>query len=175
MKFKLRRYASADAPIITRRMRAHIATQAAYQLAAMAALVGFGDVFFGVASGRGEMGAGLPPSEHYTIVFNTFVLMQLVNQVNCRKVNNKLNVLEGIGANPLFLGIFAMEAVLQVAIVQYGGVVFNTHPLTAGQWGACAAIAAAALPLRAVGSHAYCEPRHRTHFESSFLESNGIL
>ena len=75
--------------------------------------MGAGDVFFGVASGRGEMGAALPPSEHYTIVFNTFVLMQLVNQVNCRKVNNKLNVLEGICDNPLFTAIFAAELVLQ--------------------------------------------------------------
>jgi hypothetical protein len=78
----------------------------------MAALVGFGDVIFDVASGRGQMmtggagaiGAGAEalalaaPSVHYTIVFNTFVFMQLVNQINCRKVNTrKLNVLEGRG------------------------------------------------------------------------------
>ena len=59
---------------------------------------------------------------HYTIVFNTFVLMQLVNQINCRKVNSrKLNVIEGIEANRVFVGIFAAEVVLQAIIVQYGG------------------------------------------------------
>jgi|AntAceMinimDraft_11_1070367.scaffolds.fasta_scaffold179054_2 hypothetical protein len=41
------------------------------------------------------------PSVHYTLVFNTFVLMQLVNQINCRKVNShKLNVFEAGAAKP---------------------------------------------------------------------------
>jgi hypothetical protein len=39
---------------------------------------------------------------------------------------------------------------MQVAIVQFGGVVFNTHPLSLQQWGACTAIALGALPLRAL-------------------------
>lgn len=44
----------------------------------MYALVVHGDTLFGVPSHFALAGA---PSEHYTIVFNAFVLMQLFNQV----------------------------------------------------------------------------------------------
>ena len=108
-----------DAPIVTRRMRAHIASQAAYQLAVVFALL---------ASGRRRL------------VFNAFVWMQLVNQINCRKVNERFDVFEGAWRNPTFLGIFASEVGLQVLIVQRGGVVFDTEPLDANQWAACVAL-----------------------------------
>ena len=38
---------------------------------------------------------------------------------------------------------------MQVAIVELGGEVFHTRPLTGGQWAACVGIAVASLPLRA--------------------------
>ena len=69
---------SADQPIISRRMYAQIASQAAYQLAVMAVLVGWGDELFGVASGRGlhlqagaeaERGAGDPMPLACLLVF----------------------------------------------------------------------------------------------------------
>ena len=44
----------------------------------MYALVARGDQLFGVPS---HLALGGAPSEHYTIVFNAFVLMQLFNQV----------------------------------------------------------------------------------------------
>lgn len=118
-----------DASIVTRRMRAHIASQAAYQLTVVFALL---------ASGRRRL------------VFNAFVWMQLVNQINCRKVNERFDVFEGAWRNPTFLGIFASEVGLQVLIVQRGGVVFDTEPLDANQWAACVALGLVALPLRAV-------------------------
>lgn len=31
------------------------------------------------------------PTEHYTIVFNVFVLMQLFNEINARKIHGQLN------------------------------------------------------------------------------------
>ena len=55
-----------------------IAGQSAFQLAAMYALVFHGPAIFGVASSAMVDG----PSEHYTLVFNAFVLMQLFNQVH---------------------------------------------------------------------------------------------
>lgn len=54
-----------------------------------------------------------PPSEHYTIIFNTFVLMQLFNEINARKIHGERNVFDGIFANPIFcsivLGTFAVQ------------------------------------------------------------------
>jgi hypothetical protein len=54
-----------------------IAGQSIFQLAVMYALVFHGDSIFGVPNG--SLTAG--PSEHYTLVFNAFVLLQLFNQV----------------------------------------------------------------------------------------------
>ena len=117
-----------DAPIVTNRMRAHIATQAAYQLTVVFALL---------ASGERRL------------VFNAFVWMQLVNQINCRKVNESFDVFEGVWRNPTFVGIFAAEVGLQALIVQRGGVVFDTEPLDAARWATCVAFGLGALPLRA--------------------------
>ena len=55
----------------------HITGQAVFQLAVMFTLVTRGDSIFGVPSHSALSGA---PSEHYTLVFNAFVLMQLFNQ-----------------------------------------------------------------------------------------------
>lgn len=56
----------------------HILGQSAFQLGVMYILVFFGDQLFGVPSASSVHGA----SQHYTLVFNAFVLMQLFNQVS---------------------------------------------------------------------------------------------
>ncbi|PIO38233.1 hypothetical protein AB205_0064780 [Aquarana catesbeiana] len=57
-----------------------------------------------------------PPSEHYTIIFNTFVLMQLFNEINARKIHGERNVFDGIFRNPIFctivLGTFGIQVIL---------------------------------------------------------------
>ena len=166
---------ASDEPIVSARMRWNIGTQAGYQLAAMATLVWYGDVIFDVPSGRNAYGqldehsrwefAGAAdyfdlidgaervlrdaPTVHYTLVFNAFVLMQLANQLNCRAVDGRYDVFAGVTSNRVFCGIFAAELAMQVAIVELGGEVFHTRPLTGGQWAACVGIAVASLPLRA--------------------------
>ncbi len=55
----------------------NIVGQAVFQLGVMWTLVSRGDAIFGVPS---HLTLGGTPSEHYTIVFNTFVLLQLFNQ-----------------------------------------------------------------------------------------------
>lgn len=56
-----------------------------------------------------------PPSEHYTIIFNVFVMMQLFNEINARKIHGERNVFEGIYRNPIFcsvvLGTFAIQVI----------------------------------------------------------------
>lgn len=60
----------------------HIVGQSVFQLAVMYGLVFFGDQIFGVPSAHTVQG----PSQHYTLVFNAFVLMQLFNQVRVLQV-----------------------------------------------------------------------------------------
>ena len=43
-----------------------------------------------------------------TLVFNAFVFANIFNSINCRRIDNKLNVFEGIFRNYYFLGITAI-------------------------------------------------------------------
>ena len=36
------------------------------------------------------------PSRHFTIIFNTFVWMQIFNFINSRRIRDEINVFEGI-------------------------------------------------------------------------------
>lgn len=79
-------------------------------------LVCLGEKFFDIDSGRNAP-LHSPPTEHYTIVFNTFVMMQLFNEINARKIHGERNVFESIYRNPIFctvvLGTFAAQVKLQ--------------------------------------------------------------
>ncbi len=66
-----------DQPLVTPALLRNIVGQAVFQLGVMYTLVSRGDAIFGVPAHSSLGGA---PSEHYTIVFNTFVLLQLFNQ-----------------------------------------------------------------------------------------------
>jgi len=99
-----------------------------------------------VDSGKDNFEQG-DPSTHYTIIFNVFVLFQVFNEINSRKVNNKFNVFEGIFSNPLFPIILSLIVGIQVLIIQFGGSAVKTVPLDWDHWLICIGFAATALPL----------------------------
>jgi calcium-translocating P-type ATPase len=82
---------------------------------------------------------------HYTMIFNTFVLMTLINEVVCRKLHDELNVFDGLFKNPLFVGILIVTAVSQVVLIQTTNHFFEVHELTLDQWYICMAFAAPTL------------------------------
>lgn len=126
-----------DQPLINDEVVKNIAGQAVFQLGVLYGLVFWGPTVLGVDGLTND-----------TLVFNTFVMMQLFNQLNCRKVRGEPNVLEGILHHPLCLGIVMAELALQVAIVQCGGTAFHTTPLTGAQWLACTGAGALTLLVR---------------------------
>ncbi|KAH8637920.1 Calcium-transporting ATPase 2 [Alternaria alternata] len=71
-----------------------------------------------------------------TVIFNSFVWMQIFNIFNNRRLDNKLNVLEGILRNWFFIGIVVMIIGLQVLIVFVGGRAFQIKPggIDGTQW-----------------------------------------
>lgn len=79
-----------------------------------------GEKFFNIDSGRNSP-LHAPPSEHYTIVFNVFVMMQLFNEINARKIHGERNVFEGIYRNPIFCSVVLGTFALQVLGVGCGG------------------------------------------------------
>ncbi|XP_068780271.1 plasma membrane calcium-transporting ATPase 3 isoform X3 [Struthio camelus] len=108
----LRKPYGRNKPLISRTMMKNILGHAAYQLVIIFTLLFVGEVFFDIDSGRNAP-LHSPPSEHYTIIFNTFVMMQLFNEINARKIHGERNVFDGIFANPIFcsivLGTFAIQ------------------------------------------------------------------
>lgn len=135
-----------DEPLISQLLWRNIVGQGVFQLGLMYALVMHGDALFGVPGHSSVDG----PSVHYTLVFNIFVLLQLFNQVNARKIYGEPDVLQGLGDNKLFMYILGGELALQAIIVQFGGDAFGTRPLTLPQWGACLGFGALSLLVRRV-------------------------
>lgn len=60
-----------------------------------------------------------------TLIFNCFVWMQIFNIFNNRRLDNKLNVLEGVLRNYFFIGIVLMIIGLQILIIFVGGRAFQ--------------------------------------------------
>ena len=79
-------------------------------------VVGTGDLLFDIDSGR-EVSLHAPPSQHFTIIFNAFVMMTLFNEVNARKIHGQRNVFDGLNRNPLFIGIWIGTVISQVFTV----------------------------------------------------------
>uniref|UniRef100_A0AAQ5XGT6 Calcium-transporting ATPase n=1 Tax=Amphiprion ocellaris TaxID=80972 RepID=A0AAQ5XGT6_AMPOC len=119
-------------PLISRTMMKNILGHAVYQLTTIFLLV-FTITMFDIDNGRNAP-LHAPPSEHYTIVFNTFVLMQIFNEFNARKIHGERNVFEGVFNNIIFCTIVLGTLVIQILIVQFGGKPFSCVSLTIEQW-----------------------------------------
>uniref|UniRef100_A0AC34QK17 Calcium-transporting ATPase n=1 Tax=Panagrolaimus sp. JU765 TaxID=591449 RepID=A0AC34QK17_9BILA len=131
-------------PLISRTMCKNILGHALYQLTILFALIFAGERFFGIDSGRWAQ-LHSPPTEHFTIVFNTFVMMTLFNEINARKIHGERNIFHGLFTNPIFYTIWIATMILQVLIVQFGGYWFSTASLNLEQWLWCIAFGVGAL------------------------------
>ena len=81
------------------------------------------------------------PTRHFTIVFNTLVMLNWFNFFNCRKMTEELNIfqgeffhyfknlfsLKGISKSKIFLSIVFSIFLLQIVIVEYGGRAFGCY------------------------------------------------
>uniref|UniRef100_A0A8C9WER7 Calcium-transporting ATPase n=1 Tax=Scleropages formosus TaxID=113540 RepID=A0A8C9WER7_SCLFO len=129
----LRKPYGRNNPLISRTMMKNISGHAVYQLTVIFTLLFAGEKIFNIDNGR-KAPLHSPPSEHYTIIFNTFVLMQLFNEINARKIHGERNVFDGIFSNPIFCSIVLGTFAVQVVIVQFGGKPFSCAPLNVEQW-----------------------------------------
>ncbi|KAJ4289485.1 plasma membrane calcium [Collariella sp. IMI 366227] len=111
------------APLITLTMWKMIMGQSVYQLVVCLTL------HFG---GPGFL--RYPESQLRTLVFNTFVFMQIFKLVNSRRIDNKLNIFEGLHRNHLFMLMMSIMVAGQALIVFVGGAAFVVVRLTGVQW-----------------------------------------
>uniref|UniRef100_A0A5B6Z008 Calcium-transporting ATPase n=1 Tax=Davidia involucrata TaxID=16924 RepID=A0A5B6Z008_DAVIN len=122
-------------PLITNIMWRNLLAQALYQIAILLTLQFKGKSIFNVND-----------EVKNTLIFNTFVLCQVFNEFNSRKMEKK-NVFKGIHKNRLFLGIVGITIVLQVMMVEFLKKFADTVRLNWGQWGTCIVLAALSWPI----------------------------
>jgi len=132
-----RRPFGKDAFLIRPVMWRFIIGQSIFQLIILFCLLFAGEYMFAVKP---------QSTEHYTIIFNTFVFMQLFNEINARKVCGERNVFDGFFTNKLFLSIVAGTAGSQVLIVMFFGAFASTTPIGYVAWLASIGFGAASLP-----------------------------
>ena len=87
------------------------------------------------------------PSRHLTVVFNLFVLFQIFNMIGARKINDEINILDGVHTNGMFIGVWLVIVLGQIVIVQFGGWALKVHKdgLNITQWVLCLWVAATSL------------------------------
>jgi len=123
-------------PLISRTMMKNIIGHAIYQLAVMLFILFAGPTVFDIDDGRPVENV-FKPSQHFTMIFNVFVLMTLFNEINCRKIHGEKNVFRGFFTNPIFYGIWIVTFVVQIFLVQFGSFAFSCVALTLEQWMWC--------------------------------------
>ncbi|EOX94624.1 ATPase E1-E2 type family protein / haloacid dehalogenase-like hydrolase family protein [Theobroma cacao] len=122
-------------PLITNVMWRNLLAQALYQIAVLLILQFKGESLFNVTEEVKD-----------TLIFNTFVLCQVFNEFNARKLE-KQNVFKGILTNRLFLGIVGITIILQVVMVEFLKKFADTEKLKLWQWGVCILLAAFSWPI----------------------------
>lgn len=84
--------------------------------------------------------------KHYCIFFHTFVLLQVFNEINARKLKeSEINVFKNFFNNPLFIVILFLTLAIQFGCVQLGGQSLRTVPLSYEEHLLCLGLGA--LPL----------------------------
>lgn len=59
-----------------------------------------------------------PKTKHFTLIFNTFVFMQVFNEINSRKLGAfEYNVFSGFFNNALFISVILITIVVQYVLV----------------------------------------------------------
>jgi len=133
-----------SAPLITVNMWKMILGQSVYQLAVTFVLNFAGSRILGYAND--DKGY----AQLKSLIFNTFVWMQIFNQYNSRRLDNKFNIFEGITRNLFFIGINIVMVGGQVMIIFVGDRAFSVTRLDGLQWAISIVLGAISLPVAVV-------------------------
>ena len=122
-------------PLITKVMWRNLISQALYQVTVLLVLQFKGRSIFDVNE-----------KVKNTLIFNAFVLCQVFNEFNARKLKKK-NIFAGLARNKLFIAIVGITVALQLVMVEFLKKFANTERLTWEQWGVCIGIGALSWPI----------------------------
>ncbi|XP_075248477.1 LOW QUALITY PROTEIN: plasma membrane calcium-transporting ATPase 2-like [Convolutriloba macropyga] len=121
-------------PLISPMMARNIVGHAIYQLVVLYTILFAGPMFLPLEDDGDFARKAKVPNDHFTMVFNVFVLMQCFNEINARKIHGERNVFKGIFTNALFVSIVIGTIIAQVLIVEFGSVITFTTPLSWDLW-----------------------------------------
>ena len=127
------------ASLINTTMWKMILGQSVYQLAVSLTLLFAGPGFL-----------HYPEKQHRTLIFNVFVFMQIFKLVNSRRIDNKLNIFEGLHRNSVFMLMMAIMTGGQIIIVFFAGEAFGVTRLNAAQWGISVVLGFLSIPVGVV-------------------------
>ena len=130
-----RRPVGRHEPLISNVMWRNLMALAAYQIVVLLVL-----------QFRGEGLLGVSEKVKNTLIFNAFVMCQVFNKFNARKLE-KRNVFEGLQKNKMFVGIVGVTLVLQALMVQLLNKFADTEKLSLEEWGLCVGIGALSWPI----------------------------
>ena len=135
-----RRPEPKSAPLITLTMWKMIIGQSVYQLVVTLILYFGGESILSYQTQREQ-------DQLQTLIFNTFVWMQIFNQYNNRRLDNKFNIFEGVFRNYFFIAIQFIIVAGQIMIVFVGGTAFAVHRLNSAQWAYSIILGALSIPI----------------------------
>ncbi|KAG8942783.1 hypothetical protein FRC03_002875 [Tulasnella sp. 419] len=116
-------------------MRKQILGQSLYQTFIILLLLFAADKIFSYdKTGQSDQQINAWHAEVNTLIFNAFVIAQIFNSINSRRIDNKKNVFDGILKNPWFMGITLLQISIQVLIVLVGGAAFGVHKVSDCAW-----------------------------------------
>ncbi|KAI9139888.1 hypothetical protein BKA69DRAFT_1083171 [Paraphysoderma sedebokerense] len=125
---------SRTSPILTKEMKTYIIIQTVYQVVALLVLLFKGS---DIVPAAGRVPVVDEKVRIHTLVFTTFVLIQVCNEITARQLHHELNCFHGFFANRLFPPMLIIILVIQTLIVQFGGSFLSVVPLTAVEWEIC--------------------------------------
>ncbi|TPX18076.1 uncharacterized protein E0L32_011846 [Thyridium curvatum] len=129
--------------IISTTMWKMIIGQAIYQLAITFLL------YFGKQNVLPDYDDNVTDAQVQALVFNTFVWMQIFNQWNNRRLDNRFNIFEGLSKNMFFPVISIIMCGGQALIIQFGDVAFNIpkEKQTGAQWAYAIVLGFISIPI----------------------------
>jgi Ca2+-transporting ATPase len=133
--------------LITNDMWKNIFVQGLYQIGVLLTLIYAHEKIFGADYGNNPL-SKKQNAKDFTLVFNVFVVCQLFNEFNARKIHNEFNIFDKLLQSWVFIVIMIISVVVQVVITEFGGYIgFGTHGLSWLEWIVSIAIGFMSIPI----------------------------
>ncbi|CAJ1035084.1 Cation transporter/ATPase, N-terminus/E1-E2 ATPase/Cation transport ATPase (P-type)/haloacid dehalogenase-like hydrolase/Cation transporting ATPase, C-terminus, putative [Leishmania shawi] len=170
-----------DAPIIVSSMWFQIGFQSAFQLIGQLFLLSYGNILLSARGSTNPSQDAGPPlryphyfsDTHICFVFNSFVWMQVFNFFNARLLHRSEGFFSNWEDSTVLFCIVGVIVMLQIIIVEFGGKIMSTVPLTAQEWFYSVLIASGTLPVGAVSRLIYARYTKRMPLREVY--SRGLL